>query len=188
MLATGAARVGWKIGRGIVDGEEHLEPVIGYLTSVTVVEPGGVYDATGTRDLRVDAEVAVEVGADGGAARFGAALELVDVVRPPHDFETIVVENVWHRCVVFGPSSSAPPPASFDARVLVGGELRAADVGHVDVDETIAVAARLLESVGERLEPGDRIIAGSLVHVPVAHGDEIVVDLDQLGRVGVAVT
>jgi hypothetical protein len=90
-------------------------------------------------------------------SRVGAALELVDVARPPYEFESIVAANIWHRA-------------------------------RVDVPETVSIARRLLAAVGERLEPGDRIIAGSILQVPVGAGDEIVVDLGELGRVGATIT
>jgi 2-keto-4-pentenoate hydratase len=187
VLEAGAEHVGWKIGRGLVEGEEHLEPVIGYLTSATLLEPGGVFDSAGTTQLSVDAEVAIEIGGDARAQRYGAALELVDVTRPPDDFETIVAENIWHRAVAFGPWSADAPPDTFDVRAFVNGAVREAASARADADETVAIAARLLGAVGERLEPGDRIIAGSLVHVPVARGDDVVVDLGQLGRVGASI-
>jgi 2-keto-4-pentenoate hydratase len=177
---AGATRVGWKIGRGIEKGQEQLEPVVGYLTSSTLVEPGGVFSAAGAGSLRVDAEVAIEVG----SADVGAALEFVDVVRPPHDFETIVARNIWHRGVAFGPLSDDAHPARFEARVVVNGSVRASKESSVDVDETVAIAERLLAAIGEQLQPRDRIIAGSILHVPVGAGDDIVVDLGPLGRVG----
>jgi 2-keto-4-pentenoate hydratase len=183
VLEAGASRVGWKIGRGIVHGEEHLEPVIGYLTSATLLPPAGIFDSAGGKELRVDAEVALEVADGGEVSRVGAALELVDVARPPHDFETIVAENIWHRAVAFGPLSTKRPRDEVEARVLVNGEVRNAVPALVDVDETVHIAGRLLDAVGERLEPGDRIIAGSLVQVAVAPGDDVVVDLGELGRV-----
>jgi 2-keto-4-pentenoate hydratase len=158
--------------------------VLGYLTSSTLVEPGVVFSAAGASDLRVDAEVAIEVG----SARVGAALELVDVVRPPHDFETIVARNIWHRGVAFGPLSGDAPPERFVARVLVDGSVRAFTESTVDIDGTLAIAERLLAAVGEQLEPGDRIIAGSILHVPVTSGDDVVVDLSELGQVGVTIS
>jgi 2-keto-4-pentenoate hydratase len=158
--------------------------VLGYLTSRTLVEPGGVFAAAGAASLRVDAEVAIEVG----SARVGAALELVDVVRPPHDFETIVARNIWHRGVAFGPLSGDAPPERFVARVLVDGSVRASTQGSCDVEGTVAIAEHLLAAVGEQLEPGDRIIAGSILHVPVTSGDDVVVDLGELREVGVTVS
>ena len=66
------------------------------------------------------------------------------------------------------------------------GEIREATRAGVDAAETVEIAGRLLATVDERLEPGDRIIAGSILHVPVSAGDEVVVDLGQLGRAGVS--
>jgi 2-keto-4-pentenoate hydratase len=40
----------------------------------------------------------------------------------------------------------------------------------------------------EHLEPGDRIIAGSILHVPVAAGDDVVVDLGELGDVRLTIS
>ena len=173
-----SATIGWKIGRRIVRGEEHLEPVLGYLTEIT----DGVFDVSAARDLRVDAEVAIEVGSE----RVAAALELVDLAQPPDDFESIVAENVWHRGVAFGPFSSAPPPDAFQATVVVNGEVRDTTTGRVDVDETLAIARRLLAVVGKDLQHGDKIIAGSILQVPAGSGDDVAVDLGQLGRVGMS--
>jgi hypothetical protein len=161
-----------------VKGQEHLEPVLGYLTEIT--EP--VFEADEARELRVDAEVAVEVG----SGRVAAALEVVDLARPPDDFESIVAENVWHRGVVFGRFSSGPPPEAFEARVVVNGEVRDATTGDVDIEETLAIARRLLAVVGKDVEPGDRI-AGSILQVPVGSGDEVAVELEGVGCVGLRI-
>jgi 2-keto-4-pentenoate hydratase len=53
---------------------------------------------------------------------------------------------------------------------------------------TVAIAEHLLAAVGEQLEPGDRIITGSILHVPVTSGDDVVVDLGELREVGVTVS
>jgi 2-keto-4-pentenoate hydratase len=57
----------------------------------------------------------------------------------------------------------------------------------VDPAETARIARELLRAAGERLEPGDYIIAGSLVHVPVASGDNVAADLGELGQVKVKI-
>lgn len=122
----------------------------------------------------------------GSPLRFAAALELVDVTRPPDDFEKIVAENIWHRGVAFGPFTETPPPDRFPARVTVDGQVRGETEGSVDVEEALRVARRLLPAVADRLEPGDRIIAGSILQVPVTSG-EVTVELGPLGRVGLVV-
>jgi hypothetical protein len=83
-------------------------PVVGHLTSATLLRSGGVYVAGESPDLYADAEVALRLGrdADGGCDRdsagaaitgFGAALEIVDLGSPPDDPVTIVTTNVFHR-------------------------------------------------------------------------------------------
>jgi 2-keto-4-pentenoate hydratase len=51
----------------------------------------------------------------------------------------------------------------------------------------VAAVRRVLDVVGERLEPGDRVITGSVVQVPVARGDEVVAAAGGAGRVGLVI-
>jgi 2-keto-4-pentenoate hydratase len=44
-----------------------------------------------------------------------------------------------------------------------------------------------LAAVGERLQPGDRLITGSVVQAPVRPGDRVTADLGPLGRVGLTI-
>lgn len=183
-LATGAERVGWKIGRGTE--AEPWGPVVGHLTSATRLDPGGSFDAAGTTDLRVDAELAVEVAPDGEVRGFAAALELVDLDRPADEVESVVASNVFHRAFVL--SASLPHlPTPLRARVLVNGEARAEGAAAYD-PALLERVAELLEAAGERLEPGDRVITGAVVQLPVATGDEVEVELGGLGRLGVTIT
>jgi 2-keto-4-pentenoate hydratase len=52
-----------------------------------------------------------------------------------------------------------------------------------DQADTVRTAARLLAAVGERLEAGDRILAGGLTHVPVQPGDRVSAAIEGLGEV-----
>jgi 2-keto-4-pentenoate hydratase len=174
------------------------EIVVGHLTSATRLEPGSAYRMGDTDSLHADAELVLEVGAAAvpgdaspdaaldAVAGFGAALELVDLARPPDDAETIVAENVFHRAVAFGPLS-ADLPERGEARLVVDGDVVAAARIDVPVAERVLAVARLLEALGERLEPGDRIITGSIVQVPVGAGQDVVADLGALGSVGLTV-
>ena len=161
--------------------------MIGYLTSATVLEPGGEFDGAAATELRADAELAVEIRPELDPVSFGAALELVDVTRPPHDFESIVGGNLWHRGVAFGPLRPEPPPDLVEAEIRINGSPAGSNRARVDPAEAARIAAELLAAVGERLEHGDRIICGSLVQVPVAPGDEVVAALGELGEAGVRV-
>jgi hypothetical protein len=90
-LGAGARGVGWKLAYGIAEIEALIgdAPAIGHLTSATLLEPGGVYrGAGGDRELRVETELAVEVGEGRTIAGLAVALEVVDVgarSRRPRD-------------------------------------------------------------------------------------------------------
>jgi 2-keto-4-pentenoate hydratase len=190
-LKGGARRVGWKIGLNIPEVQERLglrEAVIGHLTSATQLEPGGEYAGGDAVELKVEPEVAIEVGPDEAIAGLGAAIELVDVGRPPGDVQAILAANIFHRAFVLGPSQ--PPPAEgIEATVTVNGKLRAQAPAPDDFTDVVQLVARQLDAVGEQLHPGDRIIGGSLTpQVDVASGDQVVVELSGLGRLEVRVS
>jgi hypothetical protein len=182
-LAGGAQRVGWKLGMGererIGNG-----PVIGHLTSATRLEAGGSYRGAGDRCLHADAELALELGTEGAIVGYGAALELVDL-GGSEDPEAIVGSNVFHRAVVFGPMR--PVLAGTEGRLLVDGHVRDRASLRDDYPQIVAHVAQVLAAVGERLLPGDRLITGSIVQVPVAAGEHIVSDLGPLGCVEVLI-
>jgi 2-keto-4-pentenoate hydratase len=115
---------------------------------------------------------------------YGAALELVDVTRPPSDFESIVAGNIWHRAFATGPLHAEPPPEVVRAVVSMNGAVAGEGEQRADPLETARVVGELLRAVGEELRAGDLIIAGSIVHVPAELGD-VVVELESLGAVGV---
>ena len=182
LLRAGAERVGWKIALGIGEVEPRIgeQPVIGYLTSATQLTSGARHSARGAGELCVDAELAVEIGRDGAIAGYAAALELVDLAQARGSLEAVVHANVLHRAFVLGPSHAEPAEA---AAVYVDGGLRTHGSVDFDVQERVAAVGYWLSAVGERLEPGDRIITGSVVQVPVGRGDDIVADFGELGRV-----
>jgi hypothetical protein len=179
----GAARVGWKYGSG--DGERiGAEIAVGHLTSATTLEDGSTYRGGGG-DLHADVELAVEVGADGAVAGYAAALELVDLAGDESP-EEVVAANVWHRAVAFGPFAKTLPDG-LEGVLVVNGERRAAGQAPRDAADRVAAVARVLAAVGDRLEPGDRVITGLIVNTAVAAGDEVVADLGELGRVALRI-
>jgi 2-keto-4-pentenoate hydratase len=183
-LRGGAARVGWKIALGIDAVEQVIgaEPIIGYLTSVTQVPSGGTYSLAALREPLAETELAVEIGADGGVAGVATAIELADIGQPQGDFETVIASNVLHRAFVLGPTRRLPP-GPLEARVTVNGALLEAVECRKDLAACVEAAARLLGAAGERLEPGDRIITGSLTHVPVRAGDSLLAEITGVGAV-----
>ena len=187
-LDAGAQHVGWKIGLNIPEVQERLgieEPVLGHLTSVTVLGDGWEYDASGANRLMAEPEVAIELGENEAIAGLAAAIELVDVGRPPRGegVEAIVADNIFHSAVILGDSQPGASADDVRATVTVNGEERASAEMTDDLDEVIQVAARRLAEAGEQLRPGDRIIAGSITPQvgPLEPGDVLGVEVHGLG-------
>jgi 2-keto-4-pentenoate hydratase len=177
-LGAGATHVGWKLGVG--DRERiGAGPVIGYLTSASLLRGSDSFRARAGAELHADAELALELGDGGAIVGYGAALEFVDL-RGAADAPTIVAENVFHRAVCFGPMHPQPF-RPINGRLLVNGRERARATASGDVLPLVDRVGELLEAVGERLTAGDRLITGSIVQVPVRPGDRVRADLGRLG-------
>jgi Fumarylacetoacetate (FAA) hydrolase family len=175
-------RVGWKLGIG--DRErigEHI--AVGHLASATRLEPGGSYTPVDGEELHADAEVAVRIGPGGEIAASCAALELVDLRTPPDTPEDIVASNIFHRAVAFAPRWAPLPQGRVQARLVVNGDVRDAGRSAAAVAERLLEAEAILAAVGEALEPGDLVITGSVVQVPIEPGDQVEADLGELGAV-----
>jgi 2-keto-4-pentenoate hydratase len=195
-LARGARHVGWKLGMG--DRESIGGRIaVGYLTSETVLDTNGRYRADRGAQLHADAEIAVEMGGDvdpaadataveQAIARYGAAVEIVDLAALAGEPDSVVAADVFHRAVAFGELQPAPL-AEVEVELSVNGEMRAAARSLDDLPDRIAKAARLLEAVGERLRAGDRVITGSVVQERIRVSDAVVADFGRLGRVCVQI-
>jgi len=199
-LDSGAARVGWKVGLHIAEVEEVMgnEPVFGYLTSATRLEPGSTFHRRGVRALRAESEVAVELDRDvrstddpetvrTAVAGLAAALELVDVDPPVEGFEGVVSDNVYHRAFVLGPTRKVVPGTRLESTCRVNGEVRDSGKTSEDFAVKLVVIARQLEAVDEGLRAGDRIITGSLTHVPVRAGDAVEISIEPLGSLAIQI-
>jgi 2-keto-4-pentenoate hydratase len=175
-------RVGWKLGIG--DRERIGEEIaVGHLTTLTRLYPGDAYQPTQGELLHADAEIAVLIGEDGSIAGYGAALELVDLRSPPATPEEVVAANVFHCVVAFGPIREKLPAGGIDARLLADGEVCDAGRSEVALEDRIQATARVLAAVGERLQPGDLVITGSIVQMPVDPETTVEADLGGLGSV-----
>ncbi|SDU79765.1 hypothetical protein [Jiangella alkaliphila] len=133
-LDGGATRVGWKLGLG---DREPIGggPVVGYLTSQTVLSCGSRCSVTAHAVPRADVEVAVRfrraVDPDGGADEvraavggFTVALELCDL-GGSDDPAAIVAANLFHRAVLFGPWTPGFPRPAARACAIVDGAVLA---------------------------------------------------------------
>jgi 2-keto-4-pentenoate hydratase len=189
LAAPGVERVGWKVGLNAPPVMEALgidRPVIGWIASGTALDPPGDVPTAGTTKLGAEPELAITVGADGAVAGLGPAIELVDVDQPFEDLAAILAADIFHHGVLFGPVSEPRPLDGITARVERDGAPEAElDLAQkVDPEETVALVRGRLKELGETLEPGDRIIAGSLTPILWAEpGAEVVLDLGPLGSV-----
>jgi 2-keto-4-pentenoate hydratase len=188
--AAGAAHVGWKLAFGIDAIEEVLgdEPGIGYLTSATQFVDGEPFSAEGTRNLCAETEIAVVVGPGSSIAGLTVALELVDVGRTQDDLREVVEENVLHCAFALGPAVAIDDASELVASLTIDGRFRDEVTVRRDFEEHLRQATRVLEAVGERLAPGDRLLTGSLIAVPVAPGERVTAAVTGLGSVHAAVT
>ena len=195
-LERGATRVGWKVAQDFPEIEAVIgqQPVIGHLTSETLVSSGGSFSVTALRAPRVETELVIELagplepGADpktieDAVAGSAVGLEIVDVVRPPDDLEGIIVANVAHRACVLGSMHRNHIAAGDEARIWVNGQLRQSAPVPSSHVETLSAVSRLLAAVGLQAGPGDRILAGSLTRVEVRAGDRVVAEIEGLGCV-----
>jgi 2-keto-4-pentenoate hydratase len=157
------------------------------MVSETVVDTGGVVSIADATRPGVEPELAIHVGEDGAVAGLGAALEVVDIDKGFDDLAAILAEDIFHAAVAFGPRNEARDLAGLTARITRNGE----QVDEVDLAATVGDPAAVLAQVGVRLneagasfEPGDIVIAGSLIQaLPAKPGDEIALDLGPLGSV-----
>jgi len=190
-LAAGERRAGWKIALNDPRVQRALgiaAPVIGYMTSATVVPTGEPHSLAGALRPAIEPEIAIHVGEEGEIAALGTALEVIDVDMPFEDLGAILEHNVFHRAAALGPPvAGATSLAGRTGRMTRdGGEEAAIDVAQAALDpaETVRLVSGYLEAVGDALRPGDVIIAGSLVTaVPLSGDGRVALEVDGLGSV-----
>lgn len=192
-LDSGAHRVGWKIGFNAPAIQEHLgleHSALGHLTTATLVGADGTHSLAGAQNPLAEPEVAIHVGPDHSIAGLSPALEVIDmdaIPGGPEEVPEVIEHNIFHRAVAIGPGREGDPgDASFS---IDGAEADRADSSEVDLDATVALVAAILEAAGERLEAGDRIIAGTLTPPqPVRAGGSASLDLGDLGSIDIGFT
>jgi hypothetical protein len=89
--------------------------------------------------------------------------------------------DVFHRAAAFGPIRPATGIRSAVARLEIDGQIRSVITAAVDPAHTVWAMVRLLGAVDHRLEAGDRIIGGSLIHLPIEPGHHIAGAIEGLG-------
>lgn len=207
-LDSGHKRVGWKIGFNALADQERMKlrsPIVGYLTSESVLESESIYTGTHTSKLMVEAEVAILIGEDvtthvskeqatAVIKGFAPAIEIVDFARVPHDMTSILEDNIFHEAVIIGDLNknlSELKVTDIFANVLINGEtIQSGDPSRYpkDMGEIISCVSDILSKQGEYLQAGDWIIAGSItIPVEVKMGDQVNVSLAPLGSLMVTI-
>ena len=184
-LAAGARPIGWKAGFGAPGGLALLgttAPLVGFLTDRTVLESGVVVSLEGWANPMLEPEIALYLDGHGGITEIGPAIEIADLDPPPDDAESILGRNIYHRGVVLG-SERAATAAGTAMRLLRNGEEVGATAEVEELTGPHAMLARLVsETVGELVQPGDVLIAGSITPpLPVRPGDRVRYELEPLG-------
>ena len=204
LLAEGAEPLGWKVGFNMPAVQQAFgiaEPISGFLTTASLIPAGGPHSLAGARQPVAEPEVAIHLGtelapdcteaeAQAAIAAFGAAIEVADLHPQRDDLTDVVATNLFHRAVLFGEPVPGVPLEGVVAHIAFNGE-RLGDANPLDATldpvGAVRLVARIIGAGGERLRPGDAIIAGSLVPPPlVTPGDELALDLGPLGALSLA--
>jgi 2-keto-4-pentenoate hydratase len=189
-LARGDRQVGWKIGFNTAAIQQHLgltDPVVGYLLESGVIPAGSTLSLAGWSAPAVEVELAVRVGDDGGVGGLAPALELVDLDMPFDDIEPVLAGNICQRGVVFGAEVPGVDPWATRVKVTKAEAVVAEGDLEEDPATTVEFVRTFLAAHGATLEPGQRIIAGSMVApMAVAPGDELRVAFGPLGELRIA--
>jgi 2-oxo-3-hexenedioate decarboxylase len=182
--------IGWKAGFGTEAAMERLGtsgPLFGVITERSVLEPGSTVSLEGWANPLLEPELAAYLDADGGIAAIGAAIELVDLHSQTSDVAAIVGGNIYHRHVLLG-GERANGVEGLSVRVYRDGALAAETDEPERLNGSVAAAVRQLrDAVGDRVRPGDVVIAGSTVApIPVEPGQTIRYELAPLGSISIS--
>ncbi len=176
-------RIGWKMALNapaIMDALGLPEPALGWLSRARVAS--GEHSLAGSTGPAVEPELLLEAGEGGTLARIGVALEVVDFDRPLEDLEEVIAGNVFHRAVALGELGPVAEPG--DAVFSINGEERARVTEIEPPSDTLAFVGGFLERLGERLLPGDLVIAGALAPAAqVAAGDVAGLEVGRIGAI-----
>ena len=179
-------RIGWKMALNAAPIMEALgleEPALGWLSRERVAT--GEHPLAGSANPAVEPELLLEAGEGAAVARMGVALEVVNFDRPLEEVEEVIAGNVFHRAVALGELGPVVDPG--EAVFTMGGEERARLTEFEPPEETLAFVAGFLERCGERLAPGDLVIAGALAPAaPVVAGDTAELAVSGVGSVSLS--
>jgi 2-keto-4-pentenoate hydratase len=203
-IEAGEASLGWKLGMGVPAAMAKLgtdAPLVGYLLTSAQVGSGETVRLDGWSTPKLEPEIAVHMGTDlapgvsreeaeAAIAGLGVAIELVDLDPDADDPGAILAADIFQRHVLLGPVVEGAGAAGVSARIAHNGDEAAAteDATEATGDpvELVQHVANTVGAAGETLRAGEVVICGSVVPaLAVAAGDEVEVQLEPLGRLGV---
>jgi 2-keto-4-pentenoate hydratase len=208
LLSSGEKALGWKLAFGGPAAMERLRinaPLVGFLLQSAVLPSDSTISLRGWKKPAVEPELAVYLGKDlpAGADRktameaiagLGAAIEVADVDYPSDDVERTLARNIYQRHVVLGrceQKHAGGTLAGLRARVL-RNRAEIADTTNFEaltgeLIDIVRHVANVLEVLGEKLEAGQIIIAGSIIPpMWVEPGEDIVFHLAPLDGISLA--
>ena len=183
-LEAGEKSIGWKVGFGSPQAMQRLgiqTPLVGFLTDGTLLPTDSSVSIGGWVKPAVEPEIAVYMGealggtsdretARAAVAALGPAIELADVHPPPSDVEAILAGNIFNRNVILGRADASRAgcvlEGMFGRVYRDGAELaKVEDLQALtgDLIDIVRMVADLLAELGEGLQSGEVIIAGSIV-------------------------
>jgi len=202
-------RLGWKIGFNMVSDQQRLKlpsAMVGYLSRENELSSGQLYHKTEDSKLLVEPEIAIQIGRDIDAgishaeatsaiSAYAAALELVDTTRSvADDIEAVLAGNLFHECVILAEQRIMPMDYQRNelafSLTLNGEPARSLEQERVphDFSTIIVDTARILAAHDEQLQAGDWIITGSAATpLAVTSGDQILLDMQALGKIALSI-
>jgi 2-oxo-hept-3-ene-1,7-dioate hydratase len=185
-VADGARQIGWKVGFNTPAIQQHFgldSAVVGYMLDTGVVPDGATVSVGDWTAPALEVEVAILVGDDGRVVALAPALELVDMDVSFDDLELVLAGNICHRGVVFGDDRTDVDTTGLAVAVTKEGSVVAEGKLTEEPADTVRLVQWFLAAHAAVLEPGQRIIAGSMIApLAVAPGDALHVDFGTLGE------
>lgn len=183
-LAGGDRIAGWKIAFGSPEGLKLLKlesPIVGFLAGQAALPSGATLELNDFMKPVVEPEIAIMLGADlaAGAPReelvaaiagLAPALEIADLAFAPDDVERVLASDIYQRHWILGEIDVSRAGARLDGLSACVRQTGETDVRTNQLESNtgelvslVGHVADYLAALGDRLEAGQFIIAGSII-------------------------
>lgn len=193
-IAGGMKPIGWKIGVSGKPMQAHFGlsgPCVGWLDGRRLLASGRSIDFLPEVAMRVEPEVCLRVGPGLRLDAVAPALEIVDFSTPPRDLTALLSSSVLHLATVTGafvaPSLATELGTRWPRLEVTGQPVPGLAEGLVPrrLQDAVDFVAGMLVRFGERLVPGDLIMAGSFAAAvpPLERGARARAEFGAIGEV-----